>query len=50
MFKVGILGNGFVGSSIASGFSLHADVYIYDPDSKKTVDTFEEVMDCEFIL
>ena len=30
MYSIGILGNGFVGSAIASGFGLHADVKIYD--------------------
>jgi UDPglucose 6-dehydrogenase len=50
MYKIGIIGNGFVGSSVASGFALHADVYVYDVDLKKTINTFEEVMGCEFIF
>jgi len=29
-FDVGIVGNGFVGSAIVSGFSLHSDIKIYD--------------------
>ena len=32
MRNVGIIGNGFVGSAIASGFILHANVRIYDTD------------------
>lgn len=50
MYKIGIIGNGFVGSSVASGFALHADVYVYDVDLKKTINTFEEVMGCEYIF
>jgi len=50
MYKIGIIGNGFVGSAIAAGFGLHADVYVYDADSKKSINTFEEIMECEFIF
>jgi len=50
MFKIGIIGNGFVGSAIASGFALHADVYVYDVDPKRTINTFKEVLECEFIF
>lgn len=50
MYNIGIIGNGFVGSAIASGFALHAKVFVYDADPKKTINTFEEVMDCEFIF
>tara|TARA_R110002020_G_scaffold130148_1_gene291274 strand:- start:24744 stop:25589 length:846 start_codon:yes stop_codon:yes gene_type:complete len=50
MHKIGIIGNGFVGSAIAAGFGLHADVYVYDADSKKSINTFEEIMECEFIF
>ena len=28
MYKVGIVGNGFVGSAIANGFGLHARVKV----------------------
>ena len=49
-YKVGIIGNGYVGSSIAYGFSSHADVYAYDIDPNKAVDSFDEVMDCEFVF
>ena len=50
MYKVGIIGNGFVGSAIASGFALHADVRVYDADPKKTINSFEEVMECEYVF
>tara|TARA_R110002074_G_scaffold167867_1_gene329121 strand:+ start:4016 stop:4882 length:867 start_codon:yes stop_codon:yes gene_type:complete len=50
MYTIGIIGNGFVGSAIASGFALHAKVCVYDVDPKKTINTFDEVMDCEFVF
>jgi UDP-glucose 6-dehydrogenase len=50
MYKIGIIGNGFVGSAIAGGFALHADVCVYDVDPKRTINTFEEVMACEFVF
>jgi len=50
MHKIGILGNGFVGSAVASGFALHADVRVYDIDPKKSIHSFEEVMESEFIF
>tara|TARA_B100000700_G_C15062520_1_gene866849 strand:+ start:990 stop:1850 length:861 start_codon:yes stop_codon:yes gene_type:complete len=50
MHKVGVIGNGFVGSAIASGFGLHADVKVYDADSRRSINTFDEVMECEFIF
>ena len=28
--SIGIIGNGFVGSAISSGFGLHAEIRIYD--------------------
>ena len=51
MKNVGIIGNGFVGSAIASGFSLHANVMIYDTDKRKATHTFDEVVnESEFIF
>ena len=46
--KIGIVGNGFVGSSVAFGFSAQtgceADVKIYDKDSKKRTHKLKEVI------
>ena len=46
--KIGIVGNGFVGSSVAFGFSpqtgCDADVKIYDKDKSKSTHTLEEVI------
>ena len=50
MYDVGILGNGFVGSSIASGLALHANVKIHDPNPDRSLNTFEEVVDCDFVF
>ena len=46
--KIGIVGNGFVGSSVAFGFSAQtgcdADVKIYDKDKSKGTHTLDEVI------
>ena len=34
-FKVGVLGNGFVGEAISFAFSSVADMYIFDTDPLK---------------
>ena len=47
--NIGIVGNGFVGSSVAFGFSpqtgCDADVRIYDKDESKSTHTLSEVLD-----
>ena len=50
MHSIGIIGNGFVGSAVASGFSSHADVKVYDIDPRRSSHTFEEVINSEFIF
>jgi nucleotide sugar dehydrogenase len=50
MKTIGIIGNGFVGSAIASGFGLHADIKIYDIDPLRSTHTFEEVVSSEFVF
>jgi nucleotide sugar dehydrogenase len=46
--KIGIVGNGFVGSSVAFGFSAQtgcdADVKIYDKDESKSTHSLSEVL------
>lgn len=50
-YKIGVIGNGFVGSAIVHGFILHVDdILIYDNDSKKSSNTFEEVVDKSQII
>ena len=50
MQKVGIIGNGFVGNSIAFGFSPTHEIRIHDKDSKKNLNTIEETLECDFIF
>tara|TARA_R100000008_G_C3565641_1_gene158995 strand:- start:143 stop:976 length:834 start_codon:yes stop_codon:yes gene_type:complete len=50
MFSVGIVGNGFVGSAITSGFSLCAEVKIFDMDKRKATHTFNEVVNSDFVF
>ena len=40
-YKVGIIGNGFVGESIAFAFSPTTDIKIYDVDPLKSFNTYE---------
>ena len=42
--KIGIIGNGFVGSAIASGFALHADVKVYDVDTTRSTHSMGHVI------
>jgi len=43
--NIGIIGNGFVGSAIVSGFMLSVDeVKIFDVDEKRATHTFEETV------
>jgi UDPglucose 6-dehydrogenase len=47
---VGVVGNGFVGETIAFAFSPTSNVKIYDVNPLKTTNTLEEVMGQEFIF
>ena len=43
--KIGIIGNGFVGSAIIHGFVLHADdIMVYDNDQKKSTHTMQDLV------
>jgi len=42
--NIGVIGNGFVGSAIVSGFSLHANVKVFDKDNRKTINTIEDTI------
>ena len=56
MYKIGIIGNGFVGSSVAHGFSSNTgcdveDLKIHDKDNSKSTHTLSEVVnDSEYIF
>ena len=49
-FKVGVIGNGFVGESQAFAFSPTTDLRIYDIDPLKATHTKEELDECDFIF
>jgi nucleotide sugar dehydrogenase len=50
--KIGIIGNGSVGSAILHGFILHVeDILIYDKDPQRSTHSLEEVVDnCNVIF
>ena len=50
MKKIGIVGNGFVGNSVAFGFSPTHEVRIHDKDPKKNLNTIEEVLECSYVF
>jgi len=50
MRKIGIIGNGFVGNSIAFGFSPTHEIRIHDKDPKRNLNTLQEVLECDFIF
>lgn len=51
MTKIGIIGNGFVGSSIVHGFILHVDdILIFDNDSKKSSHSLEDTVEQSQII
>ena len=49
-YKVGILGNGFVGESQTFVFSPTSDVRVYDIDPLKSTHTLEETLKCDFVF
>jgi UDPglucose 6-dehydrogenase len=50
MKTVGIIGNGFVGNAIYENFKDRVKTKVYDIDPKKSVDSFEEVINSDFIF
>jgi len=45
MSTIGIIGNGFVGSAIVSGFLLHVDdILIYDKDDRRSTHTLKDTV------
>ena len=41
---IGIIGNGFVGAAMISGFSLHANIKVYDKDIRKSMHTLSDTV------
>lgn len=51
MINIGVIGNGFVGSATVAGFSLHANVRVYDENPKSSINSFEETInESEFVF
>jgi len=50
MNKIGVIGNGFVGSAVAEGFKHYADVKVYDSNPNKSPDNFQDVLQQEYIF
>ena len=48
--SIGIIGNGFVGNSIAFGFSPTHQIKIHDKDIKRTMNTMEEVLQSDYVF
>jgi len=52
--KIGIVGNGFVGSSVAFGFSpqtgCDAEIKIYDKDETKSTHSLSETLESDFVF
>ena len=49
-FKVGVIGNGFVGEAISFAFSSVADMYVYDTDPLKSLVDQESIHNCDFVF
>jgi len=49
-FKVGIIGNGFVGEAISFAFSSVSDMYVYDTNPLKSLDDLQSVHACDFVF
>jgi len=49
-FNIGVIGNGFVGEAISYAFSPVADLYVYDKDPLKSINSLESVHNCDFVF
>ena len=49
-FKVGVIGNGFVGEAISFAFSPIANIYVYDKYPLKSIDSLNSVHNCDFVF
>jgi UDPglucose 6-dehydrogenase len=49
-FKVGVIGNGFVGEAISFAFSPVSNMYVYDTDPLRSLDDLESVHTCDFVF
>jgi len=49
-FKVGVIGNGFVGEAISFAFSTVSDVYVYDTNPLRSKDKLQYIHTCDFVF
>tara|TARA_X000000368_G_scaffold374660_1_gene326470 strand:- start:4480 stop:5316 length:837 start_codon:yes stop_codon:yes gene_type:complete len=49
-FKVGVIGNGFVGEAISFAFSSTSDLYVYDTEPLKSLNDLEFVHNCDYVF
>ena len=49
-FKVGVIGNGFVGEAISFAFSSFSDLYVFDTNPLKRLNDLESVHNCDFVF
>ena len=49
-FKVGVVGNGFVGEAISFAFSSVCDLQVFDKDPLKSTHNIESVHNCDFVF
>ena len=49
-YKVGVIGNGFVGEAQAFAFSPTTDLRVYDIDPSKATHTLQDLNECDFIF
>ena len=49
-FKVGVIGNGFVGEAISFAFSSISDLYVYDINPLKSLNDLEFVHNCDYVF
>ena len=49
-FKVGVIGNGFVGEAISYAFSSICELYIYDSNPLRSLSDLKSVHECDFVF
>ena len=51
MFKIGVIGNGFVGSALIHGFVLHTEeIYVFDKDPHRATHSMKQLVDNSNII
>lgn len=50
MYKVGVIGNGFVGESQVFAFSSKVEVKVYDIDPLKATHKLEDLFECDYVF